>query len=266
MDTVLVTGGSSGIGLELAKLFARDGYRVLIVALDQAEIEEALSSLRAQHPGAECHGHAFDLTETDAAKRVAGWVEGQGWVVDILCNNAGIGLFGDFLEEPPQLREKMIALNVGATVALTDQFLPGMRERNKGRIMMLSSVTSMTAVPPHTTYAATKTFVDSFSRSLYYQEKHRKSKITVTSVIPAAVRDTGFQETQGTDVDTFKTGIATTTPDEVARDAYQATLAGKKRVYTGKRLRFMLRMGMKILPESWVMPLVFKELQDANRR
>ena len=265
METVLVTGGSNGIGLEIAKLFADRGDRILIVALPGDELDAAAKTIQSVNAGVDVHTLGLDLTQASSAGEVVEWTQANGWAVDILCNNAGIGLFGDFLEEPEALVDKMVDLNVKATIAMTRAFLPSMRARNKGRIMIMSSVTALSAVPPHTTYAATKAFTDSLARSLYYTEKNRRSNITVTSVCPSAVRNTGFQGTQKVNVEVFKTGVATTTPEEVAKDAVAGTLAGKKRVYTGAKHRLLRRLGLRFLPEGMLMPLIFKELKPADR-
>ena len=266
METVLITGGSAGIGLELARNFAKNGHTVLIVALDQAEIDAAIADLKRSAPDAALHGLAQDLSQPDAADKVKAWTDEHGWTVDILCNNAGIGLFGDFLEEPHDLVGKMIALNTTTPTYLTRAYLPGMRARGHGRIMMMSSVTTNQATPGHASYSATKAYNDQIGRSLYYGERKLKSGVTVTTVVPAAVRNTDFQKTQGVNFKTFKSGLATTTPQEVARDAYEGIMKGEKMVYTGRRQRILRWLGLPLIPEAMLMPLVFAEIQPVKEK
>ena len=159
MDTVLITGGSAGIGLELSKIFAQNGFRVLIISLKQDEIDEAIALIKNENPKAALFGLQKDLTDRDAAQEVFDWTLQNDWQVDVLCNNAGIGLFGDFNQISESLQLKMMDLNVVATVQLTKRFLPGMIQRDKGRIMMLSSVTIQQANPPHCVYGSTKAFM-----------------------------------------------------------------------------------------------------------
>ncbi len=264
METALITGGSAGIGLALAREFANAHHRVLIVALNQDEIDAAIKDLKSETNLDEIHGLAIDLTEPDAATRVKAWTDEHGWEVTTLCNNAGIGLFGDFMEEPEHLIDPLIQLNTAAPIHLTRAYLPDMRARKKGRIMMMSSVTTNQATPGHATYSGTKAFNDQVGRSLYYGERKLKSGVTVTTVVPAAVRNTDFQKTQGVNFKTFKTGLATTTPDEVARDAFKGIMAGKKMVYTGKRQRALRWLGLPLVPEAALMPLVFAEIQPVE--
>ncbi len=251
--------------MELSREFAKGGHRVLIVSLHQAEIDAAIEDVKRTAPTAELHGLAIDLTDDDAAQRVFDWTDKHLQVdVSVLCNNAGIGLFGDFMDEPAHLIDPLIDLNCRAPIHLTRAYLPGMRARGQGRIMMMSSITTNQATPGHASYSGTKSFNDQVGRSLYYQERKHKSGVTVTTVVPSAVRNTKFQDTQGVNFKTFKSGLATTTPDEIARDAYKGIMAGKKMVYSGWRQRALRWLGLSLIPEAALMPLVFAEVQPVE--
>lgn len=264
METALITGGTAGIGLELARKFAGNGHRVLIVGLHQHEVDSALSDLAASAGDVEMHGLALDLSQAGSADAVKAWTDANRWNVTVLCNNAGIGLFGDFMNEPYPLLDKMLVLNCLTPTYLNRHYLPEMRKRKRGRIMMMSSVTTNQATPGHVTYSGTKSFNDQVGRSMYWTERAMKTGVTVTTVVPAAVRNTNFQKTQGVNFKTFQSGLATTTPEEVAKDAYRGLMAGKKLVYSGWKQRALRWLGLPIMPEAALMPLVLAELQPVE--
>lgn len=237
MRTVLITGGSSGIGYEMSRLFARDNYRLLWVAQLPEELAQAKTRLEADFSKVEIHTLTKDLSVHSAAQEVHQWTQNKGWRVDVLVNNAGFATYGSYESISPEREFAMIGVNVSSLMLLTKYFLTEMIERNAGKIMNISSGVSFEPMPLMATYAGTKAFVRIMSESLHYELKYRKSKVQITTVCPSAIRDTQFQATAGMQkVRTFQS-IATTTPQEVAKDAYRGLQKGKRLVITGEKYR-----------------------------
>lgn len=164
-ETVLVTGASSGIGLELAKCFAGDGSRLVLVARNQAALNVLAEELRRKHK-IEIIVLPADLSAPDAPKQVFDQLAAQKIAVDVLVNNAGFGLHGGFAELPLPRQLEIIQVNVTALVELTGLFLPGMIQRKSGGILNVGSVAGFLPGPYLAVYYATKAFVQSYSEAL----------------------------------------------------------------------------------------------------
>lgn len=164
-QTALITGASSGLGMEFAKIFSREGYDLVIVA----RREGALYKLRLQLE-TEYHNHvevfACDLSEEDAAYEIFNFTLEKNIQVDVLVNNAGFGDFGNFWTVDSQRQRDLLQVNIVSLVQLTRYFMPGMTERHYGKILNLSSVASFCAGPKMSLYYASKEFVRSFSEAI----------------------------------------------------------------------------------------------------
>jgi short-subunit dehydrogenase len=179
MPTALVTGASSGIGLEIARILAKD-HDVAIAARSA----DKLDALAAEIGGAKVV--AIDLSDpTGPSKLVA-----ELPAVDVLVNNAGFGLWGPFASAAETKIDEMIELNVGALTRLARAYLPGMLERRNGRIMNVASTASFVPGPLMAVYYATKAYVLSFSEAL--AEETRRKGVTVTALCPGPTAS-GFQ-------------------------------------------------------------------------
>jgi short-subunit dehydrogenase len=176
--TALVTGGSRGIGRATCLRLARDGYEVVAVARDAAGLK-ALSAEIVSAGGA-CRTIVLDLTE---ASRIAGAL--AGLVVDVLVNNAGIGMLKPFIDTTPDEWHRMVDLNVNALYHVTRSVLPAMLERGGGHICTVGSIAGRGAFAGGTCYAATKAFVTSWSESLMLEVRERGVKVSV--VMPGSV-------------------------------------------------------------------------------
>jgi hypothetical protein len=179
--TALVTGASSGIGLELANLLAADGCNLTLVGRNRARLEELAGKLQAEHHiSARCE--ARDLSEPHAAMRLWTDLATTGNTIDILVNNAGAGVYGNVEDEDPEALERMLQLNVVTLTLLTRLALPGMQGRRWGRILNVGSVVGyQPAGPRMAAYYASKAYVLSFSKGLA-----RELKGTGVSVRPCA--------------------------------------------------------------------------------
>lgn len=260
MKTVLITGGSSGIGFELSRLFAQDQYRLLWLAKTEVELQEAAAKIKKEFKDVDLHYRAQDLSISGAAQLVYDWVK-KNWEIDVLVNNAGFGTFG-FIQEIAREKElAMLQLNVFAVYELSRFFLSDMLLRNSGNIVNISSNTSLQPVPKMSTYAATKAFVKHFSESLSEELRYQKSKVRITVVCPSAIGNTQFQKNANMqNIRTFNS-LLSTSATEVAKDTYRGMKKGKRVVYTGTRLRASLLL-QKILPNFIVRAMLKRELEE----
>ena len=180
--TALVTGASSGIGLELANLLAADGCNLTLVGRNRARLEELAGKLQAEHHiSARCE--ARDLSEPHAAIRLWTDLATTGNTIDILVNNAGAGVYGNVEDEDPEALERMLQLNVVTLTLLTRLALPGMQARRWGRILNVGSVVGyQPAGPRMAAYYASKAYVLSFSKGLARELKG--TGVSVTALCP----------------------------------------------------------------------------------
>jgi short-subunit dehydrogenase len=224
--TVLVTGATSGIGLELAKLFARDGFEMVIVARHQPDLLTTADELR-ELGAKEVTTIAKDLSRAGAAAEVYEETSKKNFRVEVLVNDAGVGEFGPFAETDLEKELNIIQLNIASLVQLTKLFLRDMLELGGGRILQLSSVAAYQPTPKLAVYAATKAFVHSFSDSL--GEELKDTGVTVTALIPNAT-DTDFFRKAGME----HTRAAQEGPEDpaaVAKVGYEALMKGEPHAY-----------------------------------
>jgi short-subunit dehydrogenase len=180
-ETVLVTGASSGIGLELAKCFASDRSNLILVARSTEALEALAVELRRDH-GIDVSVITADLVRPDSPQRIFDNLQGRGVTVDVLVNNAGFGLHGSFAELPLARQLEIIQVNVSALAALTGLFLPGMVQRRRGGILNVGSVAGFIPGPYMAVYYASKAFVQSFSEALVAEL--RGTGVSVTNLCP----------------------------------------------------------------------------------
>jgi len=238
--TVLITGGSSGIGYEMSRLFGRAGFRLLWVSWSEEELSEARSRLEQEISGVYIRTLCQDLSVLEGAQYVYDWVKQMGEEVDVLINNAGFGTYGYVWETDSAKEVAMIQLNVLNVYRMTRLFLADMVKVDAGVIINISSNSSFQPVPRMATYASTKAFVTHFSRGLSEELKVVRSKVRVITVCPSAIKDTPFKDhADMADVKTFS-GLAYTTAEEVASDVWRAySKAGKDFMVTGWKMRFL---------------------------
>jgi short-subunit dehydrogenase len=180
-ETVLITGASSGIGLELARCFAADGCRLILLARNTDALEALAGELRQAHK-IETLVLTADLSRPEIPERVFKELQGRGIKVDILVNNAGFGANGAFAELPLQRQLEMIQVNITALTNLTGLFLPGMIERRHGGVLNVGSLAGFLPGPGMAVYYATKAFVLSFTEAL--AEELIGTGVTATALCP----------------------------------------------------------------------------------
>src|SRR5436305_622914 len=173
----LITGASSGIGYELAKLFAQDGYNLILVARTKEDLGKAATEF-SQY-GIDVVTIAKDLFERNAAFEVYDEVKSKGLAVDVLVNDAGQGQFGLFVDSDINRLLDLIQLNVASLTAMTHLFLKDMVSRNEGKILQLASIASKLPGPWQAVYHATKAYVLSFTEALVRELKDSAVSMTV---------------------------------------------------------------------------------------
>lgn len=190
LDTALITGASSGIGLALAREFARHEHPLVIVAPVKAELDEIAARLRAEHD-VTVLPIAVDLARADAADRIFSDLVDRGVAIDILVNNAGLGQRGRCWETPLERDLEILRVNAEAPIRLTKPFRPALIERRRGRILNTASIASFEPGPLLSVYHASKAFVLSWSEALTIELAEADTGVTVTTLCPGPV-DTDF--------------------------------------------------------------------------
>jgi short-subunit dehydrogenase len=228
----VVTGASSGIGRELARILAREGHDLVLVARREDELHKVASDLREAH-GATSRVVAVDLARAGAAHEVADAVSDDA--VDVLVNNAGFGGHGRFTETDLGHEQRMLAVNVVALTELTKLLLPGMVARGHGRILNVASTAAFQPGPFMAVYYATKAYVLSLSEAL--AEETRGTGVTVTALCPG-VTETGFQQSSGVEHIPLTKGPFTMSASSVAETAYRGMQRGRLLVIPGVANKF----------------------------
>jgi len=180
-DMVLVTGASSGIGLELAKCFASEGCRLILVARKRDALHALAEELHRTH-GTQAEVLTADLAESGAPSRIYEHLRTHGTKVDVVVNNAGFGAHGAFAELPVERQLEMLQVNVVALTHLSRLFLPGMLQRKHGGLLNVASTAAFQPGPGMAVYYASKAFVLSFSEAI--AEELAGSGVTVTALCP----------------------------------------------------------------------------------
>jgi short-subunit dehydrogenase len=225
----VVTGASSGIGYELARVFAENGYDLLGNSASQ-QIQRAASDLRNIN-GSSVEVVQADLTTYDGVEELWRAIQETGRSVDAIAINAGVGVGGDFARETDLDAElKLIQLNVTSAVHLAKRVLPGMVARGVGRILFTSSIAGTMPTPLEAVYGASKAFVLSFSQSLRHELKD--TGVTVTALQPGPT-NTNFFHRAGMDHTKLGTeGKYKNDPREVAQQGFKALMEGKDHVFS----------------------------------
>ncbi|MBQ4818994.1 SDR family NAD(P)-dependent oxidoreductase [Aquimarina sp. MMG016] len=261
--TVLVTGGSSGIGFSISKHFANAGYQLLWVSLVKEEIDIAISKLRSEIPDCNIDSLVLDLSSSDSAVKVYNWVKENQWNVDVLINNAGFGTFGFSSDIDIDRELNMIELNVVNVYKMTRLFLKDMLHKDEGTIINISSNTSFQPTPKLSAYGATKSFVNHFSRSVNEELKILKSNVKIMCVCPAAIKNTNFRKAGKMDKLKTFSGLATTTSEEVAKDVWNGFIKHKDFVVSGWKMRILYRIS-GLVPYGIQQFLVRKEIKEVQ--
>lgn len=255
----LITGASSGIGYELAKLFAADHTNLVLVARSSSKLAQVADQLQGQH-GISVKVVPLDLTAAPAPQFLFDQLQREDVAVDILVNNAGYGKLGEFAKIPLQESLAQIQLNIAALTELTKLFLAPMLERHAGRIMNVASTAGFQPGPLMAVYYATKAYVISFSEAL--ANELSGTGVTVTCLCPGPT-DTAFQERAGTKNTRLFRKLHPMNADTVARDGYRGLMAGKTLVICGFR-NWLLAEATRFGPRKLITSVSRKVMDEAK--
>lgn len=243
--TALITGATSGIGKELARLFAAYQYNLVIVARNQEELNDTGTELRQN--GIDVITIAKDLSDKAQVFELCEEVDMQGLKIDVLVNNAGMGVYGLFKDNDIERELEIINLNINATVILTKHFVQQMAARGEGKVLNLGSIAGKVPGPWQAVYHATKAFVLSFTTAV--REEMEDSGITFTALMPG-ITDTDFFNKAGmNDSKAIQDPDVKADPADVAKDGYAALMAGDDRVISGFKNKIQVGMA-NIMPDS----------------
>ncbi|HEV7751831.1 MAG TPA: SDR family oxidoreductase [Baekduia sp.] len=248
----LVTGASSGIGVDLARELAGRGHAVVLVARRGDRLEALAEALRNAH-GVRADVLTCDLTDPAARDALPGRVDALGLTVEILINNAGYGSAGQFVDLDLAAETDMVRLNCEAVVALSGAYAPAMVQRGDGAILVVASSAGMQPIPGQATYAASKAFALAFAEALHEELGHRG--IAVTALCPGPV-DTEFAERAGLE-EAFASvpSFARVSAGECAKQAIDGLARNKRVVAPGLTTRAVAVAG-RHTPRSVLLPLM----------
>lgn len=243
--TALITGASSGFGVQFVRRFAADGFDVVLVARTGAVMEELAAEMEERH-GVTTVVFPKDLSEPNAAADVMANLDERGVHVDALVNNAGFSTYGEFAEVDLDTTMDMLRVNMLTLTELTRRCLPGMLERGWGRILNLGSIASFSPAPMTAAYAATKAYVLSFSLAL--RDELKGTGVSVTALCPGPT-GTGFQARAEMEDSALVAGKSLPDAVEVADAGYEAMKRGRPYLVTGAASR-VFAFGSRFLPRS----------------
>ncbi len=256
----LVTGGTGGIGYELAKLLAADGYDLILVARGEEDLEKTAQELKMDYQR-EVITFSKDLSIPQNAFDLADEVKARGVAVEVLVNDAGQGLYGEFVDTDLQRELAIVELNISSMLILTKSFLKEMVARGSGKILNLASIAGKLPGPLQSVYHGTKAFVHSFTEAI--RSEVRERGVIVTSLLPGATNTDFFRKAGMEDAKNVQSGNFAD-PARVARDGYDALKANKDMVVSGIGNKVQLAMA-NVLPDSTVADQVHKQQSPVNK-
>ena len=256
--TALITGASFGIGLELARIFAREGYNLVLVARTADKLRQLASEVEKTH-GTKSLILAADLTDPGAPAYVVDQTTRADIQVDVLVNNAGFGQYGFFAENDLEECLRQIQLNVATLTHLTRLYLPGMIERKSGSVLNVASTAAFQPGPLMAVYFATKAYVLHFSEAL--ANELNGTGVTVTCLCPGATATEFHKRANATGMRFLKFGSMDART--VAEDGYRALMAGKPVVISGFK-NWLLAQSVRFSPRSVVTAIARKTQEQKS--
>ncbi|MBA3665730.1 MAG: SDR family oxidoreductase [Bacteroidetes bacterium] len=254
--TVLITGATSGIGFELARLFAKERYNMILVSRDIEKLEETAIIL-TNEGASDIIIIAKDLAVWHAAAEIYEITRKRGIKIDVLVNDAGMGEFGYFSDTDLEKELDIIQLNISSVVHLTKLYLRDMIKGRGGKILQLASVAAYQPTPRLAVYAATKAFVLSFSDAL--GAELRETNVTVTTLIPGAT-DTDFFHKAG--MEHTKAAHHTEDPALVAQIGYKALMKGEAHAFAPGVRQEVFKSSL--LPNRHVAIMAEKQMEEED--
>ncbi len=253
----LITGATSGIGLELARLFAKDGYNLVIVSRNQSNLEKTASELKSHN--IEVVIISKDLFKPESSFELYQEVKAKGIQIDVLVNDAGQGVYGEFADTDIDREIDIIQLNITSLVVLTKQFLKDMISRGSGKILNLSSIASKIPGPYQSVYHGTKAFVQSFTEAVRSEVKDKG--IVITALLPGVTDTDFFNKADMLDSKAVQGKMAD--PADVAKDGYKALMSDDDMVVSGIMNKVQVAMA-NLTPDSLAADQTKKKQEPAE--
>lgn len=250
-DVVLITGASEGIGLSLAHQFAAAGHDLALVARSADKLAENAEMLTGQY-GVQVHHFAIDLAIHGHCDRLAEELEARGLRVDVLVNNAGIGLSGEFVEHATADMLRLADLNMRVLTELMHRYLPEMLARGAGGVLNVASLGGALPGPYQAAYYASKAYVISLTEAVAHEIGGRGTRLSVVVPGPVATR---FHNSMGAESALYTKVIGCMDPEVVARAAYQGYRCRKVIITPGVLTTFNY-FAVRILPHTLTTPLM----------
>lgn len=249
---VVVTGASEGIGLAIARAFVVHGHQSVLVARDAVRLGAAVTSIADAVPGGgAASAVALDVTREDAYGVIARHLEGRGLHVDVLINNAGAGLGGDFAGHSIDEIDRLIALNVSSLTRMMRAAISDMKGRGRGHVINMASLGGYVPGPYQAAYYASKSYVMSLSEAV--AQETRGTGIRISVVAPGPV-DTGFHADMGADQALYRWLLPSLSPDRVAASVYRGYRMGRRVIVPGIANSIMA-VALRVMPHVLSVPL-----------
>ena len=256
----LITGATGGIGYELANLFAKDKYNLIIVARHEDELNKTVAELSSQF-GIRVIPLAKDLFNPEAAFEVYNEVKAQGIDVEVLVNDAGQGQYGFFSDTDIRRELDIVQLNISSLLVLTKMFLKDMLSRRSGKILQVASIAGKLPGPLQSVYHATKAFVLSHTESLVNELKD--TGVTITALMPGATETDFFNKADAENTKMVQEG-SLSDPVDVAKDGYEALMSGESRIISGLKNKAMVGMS-SVMPDNLVAEQMRKQMEQSEK-
>jgi len=247
LQYAMVTGGTSGIGYELAKLLAQDSYNLVIVARNEDELKRVAAEISQQY-GIDVVTISKDLFNVENAFELYSEIQSKNIQIDILINDAGQGQYGEFTTTDIRKELNIINLNISSLVVLTKLFLKDMVENGYGKILNLSSIASKLPGPWQSVYHGTKAFVQSFTEAIHSEVKD--SGVTITALLPGSTATDFFNKAGMNNSKIVQEGKLADAAT-VAKDGYKALMEGDDMVVSGFKNKAQIAMS-NITPDAKV--------------
>jgi uncharacterized protein len=248
---VAVTGGSGGLGAALAMRFAEAGNHVALIARNSGRLSSNAQEITSKTQKTVVQ-IAIDVSSPAAAEDIEKYLSGQGYYIDVLINNAGIGLSGPFAGQSPGDLDRLIEINIGSLTRLMHQVLPAMRARGRGGILNVASLGGAVPGPFQGAYYASKAYVISLTEAVAAETSGEG--VRICALVPGPI-ETSFHDAMGAGNARYRSYLPSHSPRDVARSAYRGYMLGQRVIVPGlfNRLAFVF---LKLLPHPVSLPVM----------
>lgn len=243
--TVLITGATSGFGLEFARIFARHGYDLILTARNEKNLKKIAAELKSRY-SAHIYYFGTDLSKPRAAEALYNWTVSKKLKVGCLINNAGIGNYGRFIDIALDKERELLELNIVVLTELCHKFIPDMIRRGGGKILNVASIAAFQAGAFYATYFASKAYVLLFSEAL--AEEYNEDNITVSALCPGPSRTRFFEKAKMT-TKSLLLRASFLDPRAVAEAGFRGLMRGDIIITPGLRYK-LLSKSYRILPRT----------------